>query len=92
MSVNRRMTAKRVRETRDYAAMMRRLIRAHGRRVADGDYDDLRDLVALREDLEAAIDLAVTAQRDRLGYSWADVARGLGTTRQYAQRRYGKAG
>ena len=23
------------------------------------------------------------------GWSWADIARGLGTSRQYAQRRYG---
>lgn len=75
-------------ETPEYAAMMRRMMRAHGRRVADADPEDLAELVALREVLEESIASAVEGMRSR--YSWAQVARGLGTTRQAAQMRYGR--
>lgn len=90
MSVNRDLTGKRVRDSDEYAAMLRRMIRAYGRRVAAGDPDDLADLVALRDVLEDVIAESVRGQREITGYSWADVARGLGTTRQAAQMRYGK--
>ena len=89
MSVKRRLTAKRPRETPEYAAMVRRIVRAHGRRVADGDPEDLAELVAMREVVESAIADAVAGMRANHGYSWSDVARGLGTTRQAAQMRYG---
>lgn len=77
-------------ETPEFAGMVRRMIAAHGRRVADADPEDLADLVALRETLEEAIAHAVEGQRSRWGRSWAEVARGLGTTRQAAQMRYGR--
>lgn len=76
------------RETFEYAAMMRRMIRAHGRRVADADPEDLTDLIALRGELEAAIADAIAGQRQRYDRSWSDIARGLGTTRQAAYQRY----
>lgn len=91
MSVNQRVTTKRVRETTEYAAFIRRALRAHGRRVAEADDADLAELVALRDELEAAITVAVQGQKDGLGRSWAEVARGLGVSRQYAQRHYGQA-
>lgn len=90
MSVKAGLTGKRIRDTDEYAAMLRRMIRAFGRRVGDGDPDDLAELVALRGELEAVISQAVKAQRATSGYSWADVARGLGTSRQAAQERYGR--
>lgn len=79
------------RETFEYAAMMRRMIRAHGRRVADADPEDLTDLIALRFELEAAIADAVAGQRRNYDRSWSDIARGLGTSRQAAQQRYSTA-
>lgn len=78
-------------ETPEYAAMLRRMIRAYGRRVADADDVDLAEMVELRDLLETAIAEAVAGQRERHGRSWADVARGLGVTRQAAQMRYGRA-
>lgn len=82
---------KRERENPEYAAMLRRMIRAYGRRVADADPEDLAELVALRETLDQAITEAVNGQRQAYGRSWADVARGLGMTRQSAHERYGQA-
>jgi hypothetical protein len=79
---------KREREIPEYAGFVRRSIRAHGRRVADADPEDLLDLLALHEVLDAAIEDAVRGQR-AAGFSWAQIARPLGITRQAAQQRFG---
>lgn len=78
-------------ETPEYAAMLRRMIRAYARRVADADDVDLAQMVQLREEIDVAITAAVRGQREQHGRSWADVGRGLGITRQAAQMRYGRA-
>lgn len=75
-------------ETPEYAAMLRRMIRAYGRRVAQESEVDLGEMLQLREELEKAIATAVAGQRE-LGQSWAYIGRGLGVTRQAAQMRYG---
>lgn len=71
--------------------MVRRIIRAHGRRVGGADPEDLVELAELRDVVEEAIADAVRGLREG-GCSWAQVARGLGTTRQAAQQRYGATG
>jgi hypothetical protein len=76
-------------ETMEYLAMMRRMLRAAGRRVADADEVELAELVKLRDELEAAIATAVTGQHDR-GVSWRGIAAGLGMTRQSAHERYAR--
>lgn len=75
-------------ETPEFAAMMRRMVRAYGRRVGDADPVDLEEMVALRDHLEAAIEEAVAGQKR--SFSWAEVAEGLGVTREAAWKRYGK--
>jgi hypothetical protein len=77
-------------ENTDYAAFAARILRAHGKRVADGDIEALPELVELGVQLEDAITAAVTGLRDR-GYSWADIATRLGITRQAAHQRWGNA-
>jgi hypothetical protein len=76
-------------ENPDYAAFAARIIRAHGRRIADGDIDSLPDLVRLGAELDAATQHAVDGLR-AFGYSWGDIAGRLGTTRQAAQQRWGR--
>lgn len=71
--------------------MVRRLLRAAGKRVGDADEIELAALVELREHLETAITEAITIQRGRWGRSWTEISLGLGTTRQAAQQHYGKA-
>lgn len=78
-------------ETAEFGAMVRRMIRAYGRRVADADEIELAQLVETRDALEEAIEQAVVGQRELHGRSWADVAPGLGVSRQEAHRRYSKA-
>lgn len=77
-------------ETKPFLGFVRRVIRSAGRRVADGDIEALADLVAVRDDLEAAISEAVKGLRADYQYSWADIGRVTNTTRQAAQQRYGQ--
>jgi hypothetical protein len=76
------------RDTTDYAAMMRRMIRAYGRRVAAGDPEDLAGLAGLCELVEETLAAAVAEQRAM--FSWGDIGRALGVSRQAAQQRWGK--
>jgi hypothetical protein len=75
-------------ENDDYAAFLRRAIRAFGRRIGQGDIDALADAAFLSAQLDATIKTAITGLRAR-GYSWADIGRQLGVTRQAAQQRWG---
>ncbi|WP_248966186.1 hypothetical protein [Sphaerisporangium perillae] len=79
---------RRVVENDEYAAFLRRVIRAYGRRIAAGDVEALADAVVLIEELDAVIGRAVTGLRTH-GYSWADIARPLTISRQAAQQRWG---
>jgi hypothetical protein len=90
-TVNKPLTPKRrsrVVENDEYAAFLRRVIRAYSRRVAAGDIEALTDMAALAGDLDQAIRDAIAGLR-ACGYSWADVAMRFGITRQGAQQRWG---
>ncbi|GGJ88874.1 hypothetical protein GCM10010123_18080 [Pilimelia anulata] len=76
-------------ENDDFARFTRRIIAAHGRRVADGDVEALRDLTGLSAVLDDAITQAVIGLRRTYGYSWAEIGSRLGITRQAAQQRFG---
>lgn len=85
------MTRRREVETPDYIrGFLTRAIRGAGKRVANGDPVDLAELVALRDEFDAVLVDAVRGMRERHGYSWSDIARELGTTRQAAQQYYGR--
>lgn len=89
--VNRPLTPKRparVVENYDYAAFLRRVIRAYSRRIASGDIEAIGSLVALGRDIDTATQDAVDGLR-AIGYSWNDIAQRLGITRQAAQQRWG---
>jgi hypothetical protein len=92
-SVNRTLTRNRRARARvendDYAAFARRIVAAHGRRIAAGDVERLRDLVALAEEVDHATTVAVAGLR-RAGYSWTEIADRLAITRQAAQQRWGQ--
>ena len=75
-------------ENDEYAAFVRRIIRAYARRIATGDVEALRDMVALGDLLDQAITDAVIGLRQH-GYSWAEIGSRLGISRQAAQQRWG---
>jgi hypothetical protein len=65
------------------------MIRAVGRRACD-DVDALPLLVELQAEVDVQTRLAVAGCRE-MGWSWADVGRVLGTSKQAAQQRFGGA-
>lgn len=84
----RRRRVRNVVENDQYAAFLRRVIRAYGRRIASGDIEALTELAALSAELDHATARAVAGLRSH-GYSWAEIARVLGVTRQAAHQRWG---
>ncbi len=91
--VNKTLTPKRRRritENDEYAAFLRRVIRAYSRRVASGDIDAITGMAQVATDFDQAMTHAVTGLRST-GYSWADIGLRLGITRQAAQQRWGCA-
>ena len=90
-AVNGSLTAKRrwrAVENDEYAAFIRRVLRAYSRRVATGDIEAITEMAAIAAEMDTAIREAITGLRAR-GYSWADIAARLGITRQGAQQRWG---
>jgi hypothetical protein len=81
---------RRVVENDEYAAFLRRVIRAYSRRVAAGDIEAIADMTRLADEIDVAIQDAITGLRS-IGYSWADVALRLNITRQAVQQRWGSA-
>ncbi|ALX66335.1 hypothetical protein [Microbacterium sp. XT11] len=74
-------------ETMSYLAMLRRMIRAAGRRVAEADEFELAELLALRAELDAAIAASVKGQHDN-GRSWAEIGAAAGMSKQAAAKRW----
>jgi hypothetical protein len=81
--------AKRTVENPDFGAFVSRILRAYGRRVAAGDVEALRLLVAVPAEAEAMVRISVAGLR-KAGYSWQDIADRLGTSKQAAHMRYGR--
>jgi hypothetical protein len=75
------------RSTAAFIAMCGRMIGAAGARVAEGDPEELADLVALRFALENAIQEAVNGQRSS-GITWASIGAATGTTKQAAIQKW----
>lgn len=73
--------------TTAYLSMLRRMVRAAGRRVAAADVEDLADLFEVDQVLREAQAAAVTGLRAR-GYTWQDIGTASGTTRQAALMRW----
>lgn len=84
---------KKDREALELAGFLRRMARALVRRAAGGDLDALAALVESRDALDAAIgDAARALHYDfHQPYSWGEIARELGISRQAAQQRFGKS-
>lgn len=76
--------AKTFRETPEYAAMVARMIRAHGKRVANGNLEDLAELVAMRDQLDETIAMAANGLHEH--HSWTEIGGVLGVSRQAARQ------
>jgi hypothetical protein len=74
-------------ENDEYGAFVRRILRAYGRRVGDGDVEALVLLVGLAEEIDAAMAETVKDLRAH-GYSWAEIGARLGISHQAVQQRW----
>jgi len=74
-------------ETIDYLAAVRRMMRAAGRRVAEADEQELAELLAIRDEVDAAIERAVAGWRAQ-GRSWAQIGAAAGMSKQAAFKRW----
>jgi hypothetical protein len=82
--------ARRQVETSQFEAFVLRILRAYGRRVADGDIEALRGLAGLTAEVDAVTRLAVTELRKvPYSYSWSEIADRLGVNKSAAHERYG---
>ncbi len=70
-----------------YGAFVRRVLRAYSRRVGDRDVEGLAGLAALAAEVDAATLDAVRGLRAS-GYSWAEIGKALGTSKQAAAQRF----
>ena len=68
-------------ENDEYAAFVRRIVRAYVLRISKGDVEALRGIVELTDLIEEATADAVLALR-AYGYSWAEIGQRLGISRQ----------
>lgn len=75
-------------ETADYLRMVKRIVAGAGRRVGRCDPDDLTQLCAIRDDVEASIQVAVDGLRAD-GFTWESIGAAMGVTRQAALMRWG---
>lgn len=73
-----------------YLGMVRRVVKAAGRRVSHADPEDLAELIAIRADLDDAIQAAVNGLRAD-GFTWESIGTATGTTRQAALMKWGRA-
>ena len=79
----------RVVENDEYAAFLRRVIRAYSRRVAAGDIEAITDHGRTSPTTSRTPPARPSPDSAQFGYSWADIAMRLGITRQGAQQRWG---
>lgn len=77
----------RERSTEEVAGAARRMIRALGVRVGNADPVDLQLIAELRGEVERAFLAAMRDQHEGTGFSYAEIAAGLGTSKQAVAKR-----
>lgn len=87
MPTGSRKRPKRYVETADFLKLVATLVRRAGVRVSTENIEDLRDLMALQRELDAATVQAVAGLRTA-GVTWEQIGEATGTTRQAALMRW----
>jgi len=80
---------RRYRDTRDLGGAACRIVRVIGRRLADGDPEELTVLRELDWEVSHAWAAAVAGMR-AAGFSDGDIGEALGVTKQAVQKRWGR--
>lgn len=88
-------TSRRRKDNDEYRTFAHRMLRAYARRAAEADPTVLPDILALHGAVDEAARAAVEVLRrptpaGQPGYSWAEIGRAVGTSRQAALRRFSR--
>lgn len=75
-------------ENAEFFKMLTRMAKAAGRRVGHGDGEDLLHFLQLQKEIDNAMMEAICGLK-RQGHSYGYIARSLGLSRQYVQKRWG---
>ena len=76
-----------------FASFVRRIMKAYAKRIGDGDIGALADLAAVRDAVDDALAAAVANLRaEPHAYSWTQIGRELGITKQAAMKRWPNSG
>ena len=69
---------------------VRRILRGMGKRIGDGDIARLAEVRSLRSDLDAIeAEMVRSLRSPRWNYTWDEIGRELGISKQAAQQRWG---
>lgn len=74
-------------EAPDMAGFLKRVSKALVRRAAEGDLETLSAIRQVQDDMAVALEAAAQAAH-AAGYSWTEIGRELGMTRQAARQRF----
>lgn len=89
LMVNKRLTPKRPREAPEISDAIRRMMRSLAGRAASGDLQALTELYDLKGDLSVYMAMAALALNQSHGYTWFEIGRAAGMTKQAAHARWG---
>lgn len=76
-------------ETREYAQAVQRMVRALLVRAESGDLETITELTNLRHVVTAYLSQAARTLHDSCGYSWSEIGRAAGISKQAAASRWG---
>jgi hypothetical protein len=78
-------------ETEPYGDFVRRAIRAYGRRIGEGNVEELQGLLELHALIDVVAAQAVAELRREQDTPWSAIAAAVGITRQAAMSRWPRA-
>lgn len=85
----KRLTERTPRDASEVAAGVARMMAALARRAEDGDLEAFGELVRLRTRLHGLTGIAGLALHEQHGWTWDEIGRAAGISRQAAQQRWG---
>ena len=88
-SVNQTLTPRAPVETTKYGEAMHRMTRSLLHRAEAGDLEALTELTTLRRLVTYCLSGAAQALNGTHGYSWSEIGRAAGITKQAAAKRWG---
>lgn len=85
-----RKRPKRITTNEKYASFAYRILKGYGARVKDGDIMDLADLLEFQEAVDEVVRDSVKGIMENGSYSWGEIGKLRGMSRQGARQKWGR--